>query len=148
MSPGPWIEQRGRRHRVYWRNGVAGLPARSYLQFYGRDAAEQFVGMAGLGLLGLHTACQVLDTDDPLEATALLQAALAERGLVETALLECCLPNDTRVSGTTVDPQKRHRGPSRRRLGPRGSRAPAARRRGQASRWRSTTAPATSGTTA
>ena len=70
--PSLWIEKRGHQHRVYWRNTVPGLPARSYVPFHGRDAAEQFVGMAGL--LGLATARQVLDTDDPLEATALLQA--------------------------------------------------------------------------
>ncbi|MGY1914229.1 hypothetical protein [Blastococcus sp. SYSU DS0973] len=63
--PSLWIEQRGRHHRVYWRNGVAGLPARSYLPFYGRDAAEQFVGMAGLR--GLATTRKVLDSDDPLK---------------------------------------------------------------------------------
>ena len=66
--PSLWIEKRGHQHRVYWRNTVSGLPARSYVPFYGRAEAEQFVGMAGLGLLGLHTARQVLDTDDPLDS--------------------------------------------------------------------------------
>jgi hypothetical protein len=77
--PSLWIEQRGRQQRVYWRNAVPDLPARSYVPFHGRDEAEQFVGMAGL--LGLDTARQVLDAEDPQAATALLQAALAERGL-------------------------------------------------------------------
>jgi hypothetical protein len=77
--PSLWIEKRGHQHRVYWRNSLPGLPARSYLPFYGRAEAEQFVGMAGL--LGLDTSRQVLDTDDPQAAAALLQAALAERGL-------------------------------------------------------------------
>jgi hypothetical protein len=70
-----WIERRGRQHRVYWRNNDAGLPARSYLPFYGRDEAERFVGMAGR--LGLAPARQVLDTEDPQAAAALIQAALA-----------------------------------------------------------------------
>jgi integrase len=77
--PSLWIEQRGLQHRVYWRNGVAGLPARSYVPFYGRAEAEQFVGMAGL--LGLDTARQVLEADDPHTATVLLQEALAQRSL-------------------------------------------------------------------
>jgi hypothetical protein len=44
--PSSWIEKRGDQHRVYWRNGVPGLPARSYLPFYGRAEAEQFVSIA------------------------------------------------------------------------------------------------------
>jgi hypothetical protein len=80
--PSLWIEQRGRQYRVYWRNGVPGLPARSYVPFYGRADAVQFVGMASL--LGLDTARQVLDAEDPQAAAALLQAALAERGLAPT----------------------------------------------------------------
>jgi hypothetical protein len=51
-----WIEQRGRQHRVYWRSSAVGLPARSYLPFYGRDAAEHFVGSAAL--LGLDIVRQ------------------------------------------------------------------------------------------
>jgi hypothetical protein len=74
--PTLWIEQRGLQHRVYWRNTGAGLPARSYLPFYVRDEAEQFVGMAGL--LGLDTARRVLAAGDPQSATALVHAALAE----------------------------------------------------------------------
>src|SRR5206468_2648411 len=66
-------------HRVYWRNSLPGLPARSYLPFYGRAEAEQFVCMAGL--LGIDTSRQVLETDDPQAAAALLQAALATQGL-------------------------------------------------------------------
>lgn len=81
--PSLWIEQRGRQHRVYWRNNGAGLPARSYLPFYMRDEAAQFVVMAGL--IGLDTARQVTTTEDPEEATALLQAALSECGLVPSA---------------------------------------------------------------
>jgi hypothetical protein len=77
--PSLWIEKRGHQHRVYWRNSLPGLPARSYLPFYGRAEAERFVGMADL--LGLDTSRQVLDTDDPQAAAALLQAALATRGL-------------------------------------------------------------------
>ena len=38
--PSLWIEQRGHQHRVFWRNTDAGLPARSYLPFYGRDVAQ------------------------------------------------------------------------------------------------------------
>ncbi|HYH25787.1 MAG TPA: hypothetical protein VD834_10600 [Blastococcus sp.] len=38
--PSLWIEKRGQQHRVYWRNTDVGLPARSYLPFYGRDAAQ------------------------------------------------------------------------------------------------------------
>jgi len=82
--PSLWIEQRGLQHRVYWRNNVAGLPAQSYLPFYGRDAAEHFVGSASL--LGLHTARQVFTTEDPQAAAALVQAALAERGLAPADL--------------------------------------------------------------
>jgi len=77
--PSLWIEQRARQHRVYWRNSGAGLPARSYVRFYGRAEAEQFVSMAGL--LGLHTARQVLDAGDPQAAAVLLQEAWAQRGL-------------------------------------------------------------------
>jgi hypothetical protein len=33
---------------VYWRNNVAGLPARSYLPFYKRDAATKFINLASL----------------------------------------------------------------------------------------------------
>ena len=116
--PSLWIEKRGHQHRVYWRNTAAGLPARSYLPFYGRPDAEQFVGMAGL--LGLATARQVLDTDDPLEATALLQAAWAERGLAPAALAPqpasevvpaapagppplSTAPADPRLTGVTFD---------------------------------------------
>jgi hypothetical protein len=74
-SPSLWIEQRGLQYRVYWRNGVPDLPARSYLSFYGRDAAEHFVGSAAL--LGLDTARQVFTTEDPQAAAALLQAVPA-----------------------------------------------------------------------
>jgi hypothetical protein len=79
QAPRLWIEQCGRQYRVYWRNSDAGLPARSHVPFYGRAEAVRFVGMAGL--LGLDTARQVLDTEDTHAAAALLQAALAERGL-------------------------------------------------------------------
>ena len=44
--PSLWIEPRGRQHRVYWRNGVHRLLARSYVAFYGRAEAEQFITMA------------------------------------------------------------------------------------------------------
>jgi hypothetical protein len=77
--PSLWIEQRGRQHRVYWRNSVPGLRARPYLPFYVRAEAERFIVMAGL--LGLDTASQVATTEDPQAAAALLQAALTERGL-------------------------------------------------------------------
>jgi hypothetical protein len=99
---------------VYWRNGAPGLPARSYLPFYGRGDAERFVGMAGL--LGLDTARQVLDTSDPLEATALVQAALTARGLAPADPTPEVLPTapagpppafsapaDPRLTGVTFD---------------------------------------------
>ena len=108
--PSLWIEQRGHQHRVYWRNTDAGLPARSYLPFYGRDAAQHFVGVAAL--LGLATARQVFTTEDPLAAEALVQAAWAERGLapVHTAvaplapagpLTPSAAPADPRLTGVT-----------------------------------------------
>jgi hypothetical protein len=77
--PSLWLEQRGRQHRVYWRNAAPGLPRRSYLPFCGRDVAQDFVSSAAL--LGLDTARQVFTTEDPHAATALLQAAWGERGL-------------------------------------------------------------------
>ncbi len=67
--PSLWIEQRGRQHRVYWRNTVPGLRARPYLPFYVRAEAERFIVMAGL--LGLDTASQVATTEDPQAAAAL-----------------------------------------------------------------------------
>jgi integrase len=107
--PSLWIEQRGKQHRVYWRNSDAGLPARSYLPFYGRDAAEHFVGSAAL--LGLHTARQVFTTEDPQAAAALVQAALAERGLAPVdsgpalapagPLPQSAAPADPRLTGVT-----------------------------------------------
>ena len=112
--PSLWIEQRGNQHRVYWRNTDAGLPARSYLPFYGRDSAEHFVGSAAL--LGLHTARQVFTTDDPQAAAALVQAALAERGLAPVDPAPEVLPTapagqppafgapaDDRLTGVTFD---------------------------------------------
>jgi hypothetical protein len=75
-APTLWIEQRGLQHRVYWRNSVAGLPARSYLPFYERDAATKFINLASL--LGMDVARRVLATDDPQVAMALLRPASHE----------------------------------------------------------------------
>jgi hypothetical protein len=62
------------------------------------------------GLLGLDTAPQVLDTDDPLEATALLQAALVQRGLAPAErqpapLAPAGSPVSAPPSGAPADPR-------------------------------------------
>jgi hypothetical protein len=79
--PSLWIEKRGRQNRVYWRNPPGlGLAARSYQRFYSRADAEQFVSMAAY--FGLETARQVTATEDVAARRALLDTALAERGLM------------------------------------------------------------------
>jgi hypothetical protein len=108
--PSLWIEQRGRQHRVYWRNGVPGLPTRSYVPFYGREEAGRFGGMASL--LGLDTARRVVATEDPQEAAALLEAALAERGLAPVdpgpaaaPLVPAGPPLSVAPAGAPIDPR-------------------------------------------
>jgi hypothetical protein len=65
---------------VYWRNTPGlGLPARSYQRFYTETEARAFISMAGL--LGLDTARQVMATQNAAARRALLDTALAERGL-------------------------------------------------------------------
>ncbi|MGY1686450.1 hypothetical protein ACI8AK_12755 [Geodermatophilus sp. SYSU D00867] len=77
----PWIEKRGRQHRVYWRHTPGrGLPARSYQRCHSPADAQQFIDMAAY--FGLDTARQVMATEDKVARWALLDAALAERGLV------------------------------------------------------------------
>jgi hypothetical protein len=107
--PSLWIEKRGQQHLVYWRNTVPGLPARSFLPFYGREAADHFVGSAAL--LGLDIARQVFTTEDPHAAAALVQAALVERGLAPVdsgpalvpagPLPQSAAPGDPRLTGVT-----------------------------------------------
>jgi hypothetical protein len=112
--PSLWIEKRGRQHRVYRRNTSGlGLPARSYLPFYERDAATKFISLASL--LGMDVARRVLATEDPQDATALMQAALAEQGFAQAdprpapAPLApagppplCVAPADPRLTGVTA----------------------------------------------
>jgi hypothetical protein len=83
-----WIEQRGRQHRVYYRNPLPQKPHnRDNVAFYAETDARGFITLAGQ--IGLATALAVSSEPDEAAALAIIARALEARaprtGLFGTA---------------------------------------------------------------